>query len=373
MQRTDECDTGSSRILGKEVSDAAVWATDPLVSVCIISYQQAPYIGRAIEGALAQKTTFPFEIVIGDDASTDGTCRVAQRYQRDYPDKIRVLTSERNRGKHWNYQRTERACRGTYLAYCDADDYWHHPGKLQLQADYLEAHPECGLIDTDGDWFDVTRGTRIKNALAGQRPSSGAAWQLRDVITSDWIMMSCTVMMRRAVLEDVLNSCADDVGGRFPMADLPRFIEVAVRSGIAHINQSTATYCVFPESSCHSRDPVKNLAYYRGGRELRLRAAARWGGTASREWQQRIVARSTLRLLRYACQARRSDVARELLQDAADYEVPVGPVGRLNAYGARCGMGPAVIRALLLQWAKVRRSVRHVAWVRAIKERWGIQ
>jgi len=373
MQRDHGSGTDSAGISGKEVSDAAVWAAEPLVSVCIISYQQAPYIGRAIEGALAQKTTFPFEIVIGDDASTDGTCRVAHGYQRDHPDKIRVLISERNRGKHWNYQRTERACRGKYVAYCDADDYWHHPGKLQLQVDYLEAHPECGLIGSDGDWFDVSKGVRIRNVMAGRRPSSDGTLRLRDLITSDWMMMSCTVMMRRAVLEDVLNSCADDLGGRFPMADLPRFIEVAARSEIAHVNQSTATYCLFGESSCHSRDPGRNLAYHRGGRELRLRAAARWGGAASRQWQQRIVARSTLRLLRYACQARRNDVARELLQEAADYEVSVGPRGRLNAYGSRPGMAPAVIRALLMQWAKVPRSVRHVAWLRAIKERWDIQ
>jgi glycosyltransferase involved in cell wall biosynthesis len=117
----------------------------PLVSVHIITYNQKPYIARAIEGALQQQVRFATEIIVGDDGSTDGTREIVLRYQRKHPGLVRAITSDRNLGAHHNSRCVREACRGKYMALCDGDDYWTDPGKLQKQVDFLEAHPAYSL------------------------------------------------------------------------------------------------------------------------------------------------------------------------------------------------------------------------------------
>jgi glycosyltransferase involved in cell wall biosynthesis len=116
--------------------------SEPLVSVHMITYNHAPYISQAIEGVLMQKTNFPFELVIGEDCSTDGTQEIVFDYARTYPDIIRVITSNNNVGMHENSTRTQQACRGKYIAYCEGDDFWNLPEKLQIQINLLEANSE---------------------------------------------------------------------------------------------------------------------------------------------------------------------------------------------------------------------------------------
>ena len=104
-----------------------------------------PYIGRAIEGVLSQRTTFGVELVLSDDCSTDGTGAICRDYAARYPDRIRLLTGDVNVGMRANYRRTIEACRGRYVAMCDGDDWWCDPLKLQRQVEALEADPACGL------------------------------------------------------------------------------------------------------------------------------------------------------------------------------------------------------------------------------------
>ena len=120
--------------------------TLPLVSIIMITYNHERFIAQAIEGVLMQETGFPFELVIGEDCSTDGTRAVCEKYAREHPDRIRLLPAERNLGMNLNARRTLRACRGKYIANCEGDDLWTDAGKLQRQAEYLETHPECVLV-----------------------------------------------------------------------------------------------------------------------------------------------------------------------------------------------------------------------------------
>jgi len=117
----------------------------PLVSVRVITYNHENFIAQCIEGILMQRTDFPFEVVIGEDCSTDRTREIVLDYQARYPDKIRTITSEANVGAMNNVIRVQQACQGKYHAYCEGDDYWIDPLKLQKQADFLEAHPDVSL------------------------------------------------------------------------------------------------------------------------------------------------------------------------------------------------------------------------------------
>ena len=116
-----------------------------LVSVLCTAYNHEKYLREALDGMLAQQTDFPFEILINDDASTDGTADIIRDYAARYPDKVRPFYQEENLfSRHVDIYRTVfyPNCRGRYLAICEGDDYWRDPEKLQKQADFMEAHPE---------------------------------------------------------------------------------------------------------------------------------------------------------------------------------------------------------------------------------------
>lgn len=118
----------------------------PLVSICCLTYNHAPFIHQTIEGFLMQKTNFPIEILIHDDCSTDGTKEIVREYETRYPDVLFPIYEEVNQYSNghqhdmdfFNYLRA----RGKYIAYCEGDDYWTDPLKLQKQVDFLEDHPE---------------------------------------------------------------------------------------------------------------------------------------------------------------------------------------------------------------------------------------
>ena len=124
-------------------------AETPLVSICCITYNQAAYVGDALEGFLRQKTDFPFEVLIHDDASTDGTAEIIAGYAGRYPECVRPILQQVNQyslgnigvSGMFNFPRA----RGRYIAMCEGDDYWSDEHKLQLQVDYMEAHPDCSL------------------------------------------------------------------------------------------------------------------------------------------------------------------------------------------------------------------------------------
>jgi len=119
---------------------------NPIVSVCMITYNHENFISEAIEGVLMQKTNFPIELVIGEDCSNDNTRKICQHYAEKYQNTIRLLPSERNLGMMPNFIRTLKECNWKYIALCEGDDYWTDPYKLQKQVDFLEANPKMSAV-----------------------------------------------------------------------------------------------------------------------------------------------------------------------------------------------------------------------------------
>jgi len=109
------------------------------------AYNQQEYIGQAIEGVLNQRTSFPIELFIGDDHSTDGTSEICRNYASKFPDIIKYNLRETNIGMMSNFVETLRSCDGKYIAICEGDDYWTDETKLQQQAEFLEANPHVSL------------------------------------------------------------------------------------------------------------------------------------------------------------------------------------------------------------------------------------
>jgi glycosyltransferase involved in cell wall biosynthesis len=126
---------------------------DPVVSVCVQTYQHAEFIAECLDSILRQKTDFDFEILLGDDASTDGTRQICLEYAEKYPDKIRLFLHHRDNNirvegiptGRFNFLYNLFSAKGKYVAHCEGDDYWTDPLKLQKQVDFLEANSDCVL------------------------------------------------------------------------------------------------------------------------------------------------------------------------------------------------------------------------------------
>ena len=120
-----------------------------IVSVFCATYNHGKYIRDALEGFVSQKTSFPFEVIVHDDASTDNTAEVIKEYEKKYPGIIKpIYQSENihNKKINRNYAYMLPNAKGKYIALCEGDDYWIDEYKLQKQVDYMEQHPECSLI-----------------------------------------------------------------------------------------------------------------------------------------------------------------------------------------------------------------------------------
>lgn len=126
----------------------------PDISICLITYNHEKFIDQALTGILNQKTSYSFEIVIGEDCSTDNTRQICEAYAVRYPGKIKLLPTPENLGAAENFIRTVYACEGKYFAYCDGDDYWIDENKLQEQVDFLEANPDYILCAGRSGYLD---------------------------------------------------------------------------------------------------------------------------------------------------------------------------------------------------------------------------
>jgi glycosyltransferase involved in cell wall biosynthesis len=248
---------------------------EPLVSVKMLTYNHAPYIAQAIEGVLQQKTNYPFELVIGEDCSTDGTREIVLEYQKKYPDIIRLVTSDRNLGMKKNSYRTTKACRGKYMAFCEGDDYWHRPDKLQKQADYLESHPECGLVYSSYDVYHVRSKKRINDFIKYRNWEMPIKPDMSDFVEGKKAMSigikTCTVMVRRALAEQIIESDPYlHQGDQFMQGDTQLWAEIATMSHVHYIPESLATYNVTEGSATRSKDIKKALRFSIAHAELLL-------------------------------------------------------------------------------------------------------
>ena len=120
-----------------------------LISVIVCAYNQQDTIGRTLDSILMQKCHLPIVIVIGEDCSTDDTLSICQAYQKQHPDKIRILANKSNKGLVRNYFDCLRACRGKFIADCSGDDYWIDDQKLEQQSLILEQDENVGIVHTD--------------------------------------------------------------------------------------------------------------------------------------------------------------------------------------------------------------------------------
>lgn len=211
-----------------------------LISVIIPNYNRADTVGQTIDGILAQKVNADVEIVIGDDCSTDNVREVLLKYQKQYPDIIRLIFHEHNIGLGANWATCVKECRGKYICNCDNDDYWHNPDKLQMQLDFMEAHPESNVLFTDYRYQHRDTGVVIERTayISKDRPMQDVIWG-----DSKTVMSNATVMYRADFLKKHLN-LDEWIEWRPSLQDWNAWVILAAYTDFDILHESTATICI---------------------------------------------------------------------------------------------------------------------------------
>ena len=225
----------------------------PLVSVCCITYNHEPYIAQALDGFLMQKTNFPFEVIVHDDASTDRTAEIIREYEARFPKIIKpIYETENQYSKHDGSlgRIVDAACKGKYIALCEGDDYWIDENKLQMQVDFLEGNPEYGMCYTMAKQFLQKEGVFLRFQIGK------AMADFEDLLCNGNVIPALTVMLRKSLREKYREEIHPE-NKDWLMGDYPTWLYVAHESKVKFLDSVTSVYRVLEESASHSQDPVK--------------------------------------------------------------------------------------------------------------------
>lgn len=170
----------------------------PRVSVCLITYRHERYIEQAVRSVLKQETSFPVEIVVGEDASPDRTANVLQRLDHEYPGRLTLVLRKENLGMHLNARDTFARCRGEFVAFLEGDDYWTDSHKLQRQVEALDQHPEWGGCFHPAEYVD----SNCKPLGQRHPPTRLEPITFDDLCRRNWVQ-TCSLMIRKAAVPNI--------------------------------------------------------------------------------------------------------------------------------------------------------------------------
>ena len=250
----------------------------PLVSICCVTYNHEPYIRDCLEGFIMQQTNFPFEVLIHDDASTDGTADIIREYEAKYPGIIKPIYQTENqysKGVDVGKLVLDKV-QGKYVAICEGDDFWCDPQKLQIQFDFMESHADysacfCGQyvlnefehrITPMGfpvDDFPTDMREAQRMILSGQHPFFTAANFFR---TSAW------EEIHSAFVEDTKNA---------PMGDEQLFFHLAGAGKIGYIRRRMVIHRLRGGSVCGRDSEEKKVRFRKASCNAIIRMARKYG------------------------------------------------------------------------------------------------
>jgi group 2 glycosyl transferase len=241
-----------------------------LVSIRCTVYNHEKYIRKALDGFVMQKTDFRFEAIVHDDASTDGTAAIIREYADKYPDIIIPIYEKENQySKHDGslIRIMDAQMRGKYIAYCEGDDCWTDPLKLQKQVDFLEAHPDYVLSHTDFDKEDVNTGWRQHNTWKKQYNLNQIDhdWgeQLAGLLLQGkYTIQTLTVCVRNDMIVKARQNAQEVSNSGLLMGDTPLWIELSRLGKVHFLSDSTATYHIIGESATHSKNFSNVIRFY---------------------------------------------------------------------------------------------------------------
>ncbi|MFB5966988.1 glycosyltransferase [Streptococcus thermophilus] len=222
--------------------------TTPFVSIICTVFNKEPWLKKTIDSFLAQQTEFAYEIILVDDASSDGSRSIIQDYQANYPDLIRAFYQDENQGISKTWVSICKEARGQYIARCDGDDFWLDPLKLQKQVDLLESKPDCKWSNTDFDIYDE-QGTLVSKAGFANHTIPLADTYEKMLATRGFTMASTWLVDRDLMVEvnqELDLTTSDDT---FNLQ-----LELFQRTTLAYLDEATAAYTINQGSDSRPTD-----------------------------------------------------------------------------------------------------------------------
>lgn len=227
----------------------------PVVSVYYITYNQEKFVRGAIESFLMQKTDFSYEIVIGEDYSTDNTRRICEEYADRYPNIINLLPSEKNLGIIANSVRTLKACRGEYVAFCEGDDYWTDENKLAIQLQAMKKHPRCNVCFHPA--YDIDSMSDKKIGIPGMLYGNSKIISPDEMLErGTGFMPTCCVVVKKTAL---YNEKTADFLEEYCYAFFMKFLP-AVEGGCLYIEEIMAVRRYMCEGS-YTKKAASNIGF----------------------------------------------------------------------------------------------------------------
>lgn len=219
-----------------------------MVNVRCFAYNQEKYIRQCLEGFIMQKTRFKFKAVVHDDASTDNTTTIIKEYAEKYPNIIVPIFETENQyskkdGSLGRIMR-EHTSNSKYIAFCEADDYWTDPYKLQKQVDFLEANPDFGMCYTRVLYYNQSK------QKYERKPFGGPSTSFSELVKQNTIP-SLSVLRRAAVEENYFLE-GHSINKGWTMGDYPLWLWYACTSKIKYMDDITGVYRVLNQSASHS-------------------------------------------------------------------------------------------------------------------------
>ena len=234
----------------------------PLVAINCITYNHEKYLRDALDGFVMQQTNFPFVAIVHDDASTDGTAEIIREYAEKYPDIILPIFETENQYSNLDGSVSRimnaalNAAGAKYIAYCEGDDYWTDPQKLQKQVDILESNTDFSMICSQYDALFQENGDMVKSIQSGKE----------EVLSLDNILLNnkiatLTVLIRLDCVNEYRLFAKDCP--KLIFADYPIWLFAATKGHIMKLPQSTAVYRVLPQSASHGLSKESRLRWIR--------------------------------------------------------------------------------------------------------------
>lgn len=287
----------------------------PLVTIRCLVYNHEPYLRQCLDGFVMQKTNFPFEAIVHDDASTDRSAEIIREYAEKYPDIIKPIFETENQYSKRNgsiRRIMNEHTRGKYVALCEGDDYWIDPYKLQKQVDFLERHLDYGLVYTD-----VTFYFQKKDVMKFNYISSGKLKQSHDFeehLVNAGYIAPCTWVYRRDFLPKNSHQYVD---GTFPLA-----LDIWAQSKVYFLNETTAIYRHLSESASHSRSLQKGFYFTNGVFQIQKDYIKKYRSLISETTEEKVYLSAYCRLLPAAIALKNGEFIKEALMYFKDKHIP---------------------------------------------------